>query len=166
MVAAAGLGRLAPQIVRVDRDADRAHHRLHHAQRGHLALHATPEEVDPVVGLGPLQHVRDRRRGIEVRLEFRTADSSGRAKTIDFGARDSGLFYFFNPNNAEMLVKVLNGCPVPGLQAYWVFYAATTDVEFTLTVRDTQSGEVRRYPNTLGQAAPPIQDTNAFTACP
>ena len=102
----------------------------------------------------------------EVRLDFRTPDASGRAKTLDFGARDSGLFYFFNPNNAEMLVKVLNGCPVTGLEGYWVFYAATTNVEFTLTVRDTESGEVRRYPNALGETASPIQDTTAFKTCP
>ncbi len=102
----------------------------------------------------------------EVRLEFRTAQTSGLARKIDFGQRDSGLFYFFNPANAEMLVKVINGCPIAGLEGYWVFYAATTNQEFTLTIRDTSTGDVKVYRNMLGEAAPPVQEAPAFTSCP
>ena len=81
-------------------------------------------------------------------------------------APDSGLFYFFAPTNIEMLVKVLNAC-VPALgNKYWVFYAATTNVEFTMTVIDTQTGAVKVYHNPLNRPAPPEQDTSAFSTCP
>ena len=65
-----------------------------------------------------------------------------------------------------MLVKVLNAC-IPALgNHYWVFFAATTNVQFTLTVTDTHSGQVKTYSNALNHAASPVQDTNAFATCP
>jgi len=81
-------------------------------------------------------------------------------------APESGLFYFASPTNIEMLVKVLNAC-VPELgNRYWVFYAATTNVEFTMTVIDTQTGAVKVYHNPESNPAAPVQDTNAFATCP
>ncbi len=80
------------------------------------------------------------------------------------GVTDSGLFWFFSSTNLEMLIKVLNACPLNS--RYWVFYAATTNVEFTITVTDTQTSTVKTYSNPLGLAAPPIQDTDAFATCP
>jgi hypothetical protein len=77
----------------------------------------------------------------------------------------SGLFYFFNANNVEMLVKVIRAC-VPQFDRYWVFVAATTNVEYTLTVIDTQADLIRVYTNDQGQAAIPVQDTAAFDTCP
>jgi hypothetical protein len=77
---------------------------------------------------------------------------------------DSGLFWFFDASNLEMLIKVLNGC---GLNSrYWVFFAAGTNVEFTMTVTDTQTGTVKTYSNPLNTAAAPVQDTSAFATCP
>jgi hypothetical protein len=79
-------------------------------------------------------------------------------------APDSGLFWFFAPSNLEMLIKVLNGC---GLNSrYWVFFSAGTNVEFTVTVTDTQTGATKTYSNALNTAAPPVQDTSAFATCP
>ena len=77
---------------------------------------------------------------------------------------DSGLFYFFNANNWEILLKVLNGCGTN--DRFWVFAAATTNVEYTITVTDTQEQQVKSYFNPMGPAAQPIQDTNAFATCP
>ena len=65
-----------------------------------------------------------------------------------------------------MLIKVVDGCNVPGLNAYWVFFSATTNVDFTLTVTDTQTGVSKQYRNPLGLAAAPIQDVSTFRACP
>jgi plastocyanin len=92
---------------------------------------------------------------------------SGNAVAVPLDAApQSGLFYFIDPSNIEMLVKVLNAC-VPALgNHYWVFYAATTNVQFTLTVTDTQTGQVKTYSNALNHAASPVQDTNAFATCP
>jgi plastocyanin len=92
---------------------------------------------------------------------------SGNAVAVPLAsAPQSGLFYFIDPSNIEMLVKVLNAC-IPALgNHYWVFYAATTNVQFTLTITDTRSGQVKTYTNALNHAATPIQDTNAFATCP
>lgn len=81
-------------------------------------------------------------------------------------APSSGLFYFFGAENIEMLVKVLNAC-IPALgNKYWVFFSATTNVEFQLTVTDTDTGERKLYLNPLHRPAPPVQDTDAFETCP
>jgi tetratricopeptide (TPR) repeat protein len=92
--------------------------------------------------------------------DFRGVTGSGQ---VAFGSADSGLFYFFDENNWEILVKILKGCALNG--RYWVFAAATTNVEYTLTVTDTESGQVRTYENALGVAAPAITDTDAFRTC-
>jgi len=59
---------------------------------------------------------------------------------------------------------VLNGCGFNN--RYWVFSAAVTNVEFTLTVRDTEADVTKTYTNTLGVSAPAITDTDAFATCP
>lgn len=79
-------------------------------------------------------------------------------------SNDSGLFWFFDSANWEMLVKVINGCSFNN--HYWVFAAATTDVEYTLTVTDTETNEVSSYTNQLGVASPATTDTSAFATCP
>jgi len=99
-------------------------------------------------------------------VAWHSASASGLGQAVPLpAAPDSGLFYFFNPGNIEMLIKVLNACPEP-FNRFWVFYAATTNVELTLTVTDTQSTRVKVYFNPLNRAAPPEQDTNAFATCP
>ncbi len=76
---------------------------------------------------------------------------------------DSGLFYFFAQDNWELLVKVLDGCDLN--DHFWVFSAAMTNVEYTLTVTDKVSGVVKTYTNPLGSAAAALNDTNAFATC-
>ena len=98
-----------------------------------------------------------------VEVEWRDfSGASGPGELVDGGTDDSRLFTFFEPDNWEMLVKVLDGCAVNG--HFWVFSAATTDVEYTLRVTDTVTGVVREYENPLGQAADATTDTTAF-AC-
>ncbi len=77
---------------------------------------------------------------------------------------DSGLFWFFTPDNWELLVKVLDGCAVNG--RHWVFAAGTTTVEHTLKVTDTATGEVAVWTNPPGRASPAITDTQALGGCP
>ena len=86
----------------------------------------------------------------QVRVEWRDFEDrtgSGRARPLD-DADDSGLFWFFNSDNIEMIVKVLNACDFNN--HYWVFAAATTNVEYTLQVLDTFTGQTREYFNPLG----------------
>ena len=105
--------------------------------------------------------LNDGRFHVTVRWRYyhETGDGQAVART-----HDSGLFWFFNPTNLEMLVKVLDGCALNG--HYWVFAAATTDVEYELTVRDALTGVRRDWRNPLGVASPAITDTEALAVCP
>jgi plastocyanin len=99
-------------------------------------------------------------------VDWHTATDTGAGSAVPLpAAPDSGLFYFFNPTNIEMLIKVLNAC-VPPFNHYWVFFAATTNVEFAVVVADTQTGKTVAYFNPLNRSAPPVQDINAFATCP
>lgn len=102
-----------------------------------------------------------------VRANWRTLNGprGKAAKVQGVASDDSGLFYFFNPDNWEMLIKMVDACDDP-FNHFWVFYAATTNVEFTVTVTDTQEDVTRVYTNPLGTPAQPIQDTQAFATCP
>lgn len=101
-----------------------------------------------------------------VRSRWRTRfGGTGKAPIVPgVTSDDSGLFYFFNADNWEILLKVLDGCGTN--DRYWVFTAATTNVEFTITVTDTQEQQAKSYINPLDMPAQPIQDTNAFATCP
>lgn len=98
-------------------------------------------------------------------IAYDTGTGTGMGETFPIDSRDSGLFFFFGAENIEMLLKVLDACELPGFNAFWVFYAATTDVGFTLTITDTQTGTVRTYSNNLGTPAAPVLDTAAFDTC-
>jgi hypothetical protein len=60
----------------------------------------------------------------------------------------SGTFWFFNPQNVELVVKVLDGRPLTG--KFWVFYGALSDVEYRITVTDTVTGVSKQYHNPRG----------------
>lgn len=96
-----------------------------------------------------------------VTVEWSTIDGdSGSGRVAGAGTADSGLFYFFDADNWEMLVKVLDGCGVNG--HHWVFAASATDVGLDLKVTDTQTGFSRRYTKDPGEAARAINDVGAF----
>jgi len=102
----------------------------------------------------------------QVEVKWRTLNGdTGRGQMIP-QSDSAGLVWFFDPSNVEMLIKVLNACSVQGLKGYWVFFAATTNVDFTVEVTDTATGLTREYFNPAGQAALPIQDTLTFKTCP
>lgn len=62
-----------------------------------------------------------------------------------------------------MLIKVLDGCGIN--DRFWVFAAATTDVETTLRVTDSQTGRVATYFNPLANASPAVTDVDALAGC-
>jgi predicted esterase len=101
------------------------------------------------------------------RVEVTWRDFSGQTgagSVASCSTADSGLFWFFDPANWELQVKVLDGCALNG--HHWVFAAATTSVAYTLTVTDTLTGETAVYHNPLGQPAAAINDTQALAGCP
>jgi subtilisin family serine protease len=77
---------------------------------------------------------------------------------------DSGLFWFFAPANVELLVKLVDGCSYNG--HYWVYAAATTDVEYHLRVTESSSGAFRTFDNILGTASPAFTSIDAFPCAP
>ena len=99
-----------------------------------------------------------------VEATWRTAQAQGVAFARPETA-DSGAFWFFGPDNLELLVKVLDACQT-STKSFWVFAAGLTDVEVEITVTDMASGQAKRYRNRLGKPFAPIQDTAAFTCLP
>ena len=97
----------------------------------------------------------------KVEAEWSTGGAEGPAFAVADTA-DSGRFWFFDEDNTELVVKVLNGCGVN--DRYWFFASGLTDVEVLITVTDTQTGQTRRYFNPLGKPYLPVQDVDAF-AC-
>ena len=95
-----------------------------------------------------------------VRASWRTAEGSGAAKARP-RTPDTGLYWFFNPNNVEMMIKVLDGCAFNGHR--WVFAGGLTDVAVTMTITDTETGEEMTYENPAGTLFQPILDTKAFS---
>ncbi|MXX76578.1 MAG: hypothetical protein F4210_11855 [Holophagales bacterium] len=87
------------------------------------------------------------------------AGSGDAARVADARTSEAGLFFFFAPENLEVLVKVLDGCEVNG--HYWVSAASATDMGLDLVVRDVRSGAERRYTKTAGEPAA-FRDTSAF----
>ena len=86
--------------------------------------------------------------------------STGSGRVVREGTNDSGLFQFFDADNWEVLIKVLDGCAING--HVWVFGASTTDIGYAIRVRDTATGAVREYRNEPGRPAPAITDGTAF----
>ena len=82
---------------------------------------------------------------------------------VHAGTNDSGLFTFFNRENWEILIKVLDGCALNG--HVWVYGASTTDLGYTIRVTDTVTDVVQEYRNEPGLPAPAITDATAFHAC-
>ena len=72
---------------------------------------------------------------------------------------DTGYFWFFGSANIELVVKVLDGRADNG--HFWVFYGALSDVQYTITVMDTQTGAVKTYTNPSGTLAS-VADTSVF----
>ena len=99
----------------------------------------------------------------QIEVEWRSPQGGFGQGVLDPLSDRSGTAWFFNATNKELLVKMLDACQPFG--NYWVFFAATTNVDFTLTVTDTATGLVKQYGNPQGLAAAPVQDTFTFP-CP
>jgi len=91
--------------------------------------------------------------------DFQGHTGKGTAVPLSGGGGTTGTFWFFNAANVELVVKALDGRPVNG--HFWLFYGALSNVEYTLTVTDTQTNKVRTYTNPSGRFAS-VGDTSAF----
>ena len=98
--------------------------------------------------------------GYTVSMCYETsAGAVGQARDWGLDSSQSALLYFFDRNNVEVLIKVLDGCGVNGHR--WVFVAPVTDLAFNLHV-ESPAGERWIHRNRLGQTADAAGDTSAF----
>ena len=98
--------------------------------------------------------------GYEVGMCYETpAGDTAEAKSGIWASSESGLLWFFSRGNAEVLIKVLDGCALNG--HYWVFVAPVTDVAFNLYVRNSEGRTWFHY-NRQGETAGARNDTFAF----
>jgi hypothetical protein len=94
-------------------------------------------------------------------VSWRTAQGASGVGTAVPLTGDTGYFSFFSSSNVELILKVLDARGVN--QHFWVFYGALSDVEYTITVTDSQTGAVKTYFNPRGHLAS-FADTSAFAA--
>ena len=76
---------------------------------------------------------------------------------------DTGSFWFFNPANVELTLKVLDACTVN--DRFWVFASGLTDVRVDITVQDTVTGTTWTHHSNAGAAFQPRLDTGALDVC-
>jgi hypothetical protein len=100
----------------------------------------------------------------QVDMGWLTAEDDGLGQGVEL-TDETGYFYFFSPQNVEVVVKVIDAC-VLATPRFWVFAGGLTNVNTLLRVIDSQTGAVQTYENPLGTPFQPIQDTNAFATCP
>ncbi len=96
-------------------------------------------------------------------VEYEEREETVQMDAVDYGldSEQSGLLYFFDRDNAEVLIKVLDACAVNGHR--WVFVAPVTDLALNLEVREVATGKRWQYRNPRGgQTAKPRSDTAAF----
>jgi len=77
---------------------------------------------------------------------------------------DTGYFWFFDPANVEVTVKVIDACSLN--HRYWIFAGGLTNVRVDLRIADTATGVTKTYSNPLGTSFKPILDTGALATCP
>jgi hypothetical protein len=77
----------------------------------------------------------------------------------------AGLFSFYqaDPNNWELLVKMIDGCGSNG--RFWLLVSASTGFEWELTVTDLVAGTSRTFQHPLDGQASGIADFAAFDTC-
>lgn len=103
-----------------------------------------------------------------VEIAFQTSQGGGRSgdgraiPLAPLGITHGGAFWFFSPDNPEMLAKMLDGCAANGQK--WFFASAGTNVGYAATVLDTLTGHLKTYTNPDLNPAAPIGDT-AFEPC-
>jgi hypothetical protein len=101
------------------------------------------------------------------RMSWQRLAAGGDALAVplgDAGITQGGSFAFRSATNPEVLLKILNFCPLGGA-SYAVFFAATTDAGFALTVDDPERGQSITYTNEELVPAAPVQDLDTPFLC-
>jgi hypothetical protein len=105
----------------------------------------------------------------KVEVTWQTATGSGQAQVMYFNAEraeniESAFFWFFNPTNFEMGVKMVNAC-VPPYNRFWAFVSGLTSQGYTVVITKMSSGAIQTYSNAVDEIPTTDADTDAFL-CP
>ena len=95
---------------------------------------------------------------VRVDWQAASAGTSGEGQAV-IGTDQSGSFTFFDEENKEIEIKILDGRQING--KFWVFAAGLSDVAYQIHVTDQRTGAVRVYENPDGANGNFI-DTAAF----
>ncbi|MEM9597471.1 MAG: carboxypeptidase-like regulatory domain-containing protein [Acidobacteriota bacterium] len=99
-----------------------------------------------------------------LRAHWWTADGDRGQAQVERITEDTSYLWFFDRDNVEVVIKVLDACQAP-FHRYWVFAAGLTDVGVELRIEEVDTGQVRRYEKPPGEPFEPIFDTDAFVGC-
>jgi hypothetical protein len=99
------------------------------------------------------------------------AGGFGTGTAAAFEGDQSGTFWFFDAANVELIVKILDATTLN--DHFWVFHGALTDVEYWISVLDTETGVAKTYYNApfdrcgeFDTAAIPRQESPAASSAP
>ena len=120
-------------------------------------LEPSPAYVDCVVGGSTFCPMAGRFR---IDVEWLTAGGQGTGRAVAV-SDSSGYFWFFDPSNVELAVKVVRACSIDA-PCFAVVAAGMTDLGVEITVRDTLSGQTVTYSSPIGLPFEPIWDTYSF----
>jgi len=105
-------------------------------------------------------------QGGRFRLRLGARDPRTGRRSGGLAIPENGLFGYFtlpgltgDANNPEVFAKVLDGSIING--HFWVFFGGLTDLEYTLGVTDTKTGQSRVYFKEAGSPCGGL-DTSAF----
>lgn len=88
----------------------------------------------------------------------------GIGRPVAVGSRQTALFSFFDRDNWELMVKVLDGCAING--HYWVFTAASTNAGYELEITPNLGNGMWQRTHPPGLNAPAVSDIMAFPCDP
>jgi streptogramin lyase len=98
----------------------------------------------------------------EVSAAWEGGGSSGAGMPVSLTDR-TGAFWFFQPSNLEVFIKILDSCA--GTGSFNVYVNGLTHAGVTLTVTDKQTGASRSFVNPGGAAFSLLFDGSTFS-CP
>lgn len=113
--------------------------------QGPLPVPEQPAQEGGTCAPGPRTHcLLDGRFQVELEFSFPGPQGPmGDGFAGDLEGDAAGTFWFFQPTNPEVVVKMVDGRAVTG--HFWLFFGGLTGADFVLRVTDTETGVEKLY---------------------
>jgi len=96
----------------------------------------------------------------QVEVTWKTSEGEGTGTPVPLaGTDESGMFWFFDQNNIELVAKIIDA-RIP-FGKFWFAYGALSDVDYDIRVTDTTNETTKVYHNTKGNLCGKI-DVDTF----